>query len=240
MIQSMLNEFNAISRRFQQPFVFSRTDKFTDEPQTSICVLDRDRHLVMHWSVDKARQRLESMRETIEESGCLPINVMFDIGDVWHLEDDASALLAPAIKEKLEKLLKRQDNSINVLDESRFSLDSSRRSSLLPRSPTINTSIAESCQQLILKFTLGNSFSSFFSASCGLHTALAHPELSGSFAISVTCHAVSLLAVYPGLVEHLLNKTSAPSSIRQDLFQTAQELGQRFQKSIEFVIQVGI
>lgn len=231
----MLNELNAISRRFHQPYTFSRKDALVGESQSAICVHDRDRHLFMHWSIDKTQQRLEEIRETIDESGKLPADGLFDSGDVWQLEDDALALFAPAIREKLDKLLKQHDRS--VLDESRFSIDSSRRSSLLPRSPTIHTEVADTCKQLILNFSSGNNWiSSFCAAATCLQSTLAHPERTANFAISLTVNTLSLLSVYHGLVESFLNKI--PTNIQIDYFQRAKELGQRLQNSIEFLMQV--
>lgn len=235
----MLNETNAICRRFQQPYAFTRRDALTDDLQPMICVQDLDRQLVMYWSIDTMRKRLEVLREAIDESGKFPTSTVFERGDVWQLEDGASALFVPALKEKLDKLLKCHDSSMSVLDDSRFSIDSSRRSSLrLSRSPTINTGAAETCKELIHTFRDGDLNSTFCSAASSLKCALDHPDRTYSFTIPLTVHAFSLLSVYPGLVSFLVNKRDVPPNIRNNWFHTTKELGQRLQNSLEFVMQV--
>nr|CAG4641559.1 EOG090X03EV [Eurycercus lamellatus] len=77
------------------------------------------------------KQKLEVLREAAEESHTFPADAIFDKGDVWLVEEESLSLIAPSIREKLEKFNKRHETS--VLDESRFSFDSSRRSSLMPR-----------------------------------------------------------------------------------------------------------
>ena len=239
MIQSMINEANVICRRFQQPYTFGRKEALTDGIQSVICIHDRDRHLVMHWSVEKMRQRLEVLREAIDESEIFPTDAIFERGDAWQLEDDASILFVPAIREKLGKLLKRSDSSMNVLDESRFSLDSSRRSSLLPRSPTFNAGIADTCKELVRKHSSGDLISTFCVTASALQRALDHPDRTPAFAIPLTVHAMSLLSIYPGLVQNMIDKRDVPSSIRSSWLQNTKELGERLQNSIEFVMQVG-
>lgn len=235
----MINEANAICRRFQQPYNFNRKEALSDELQSVICVHDRDQHLVMHWSVEKLRQRLEVLRGAIDESGIFPTETLFERGDAWQLEEDASVLFVPAVRERLGKLLKRSDSSINALDESRFSLDSSRRSSLLPRSPTLTTGIADTCKELIRKFCHGDLISTFCLAASSLQRVLDHPERTPTFAIALTVQAMSLLSLYPGLINSMLSKKDVPSSIRNNWLQNTKEFGERLQNSIEFVMQVG-
>ncbi|XP_057378906.1 kinesin-like protein KIF14 [Daphnia carinata] len=238
VIQSMLNEINAICRRFQQPYAFTRRDALTDDLQPMICVQDLDRQLVMYWSIDTMRKRMEVLRQAIDESGKFPTATVFERGDVWQLEDGSSALFVPALKEKLDKLLKCHDSSMSVLDDSRFSIDSSRRSSLrLSRSPTINTGVAETCKELIRTFHNGDLNSTFCSAASSLKSALDHPDRTYSFAIPLTVHALSLLSVYPGLVSFFVNKRDVLQNVRNNWLHTTKELGQRLQNSLEFVMQ---
>ena len=235
----MLNETNAICRRFHQPYVFVRKEALTEDMQPLICVQDRDRQLVMYWSINTMRQRFESLREALDETGDFPIDAVFERGDVWQLEEGASTLFAPAIKEKLDKLLKRHDSSMSVLDESRFSSDSSRRSSLLlSRSPTINTGAADICKELIRKLGDGDLTSAFCVAASSLQRVLDIPDRSYSFAIPLTVHAHTLLAIYPELINLLVHKRDVPSSIRANWLQSTKEMRHRLQNALEFVMQV--
>lgn len=235
----MLNETNAICRRFQQPYAFSRRDAVTEDLQPMVCVQDLERQLVMYWTIGTMRKRLEVLREAIDESGKFPTDTVFGRGDVWQLEDGATALFVPALKEKLDKLLKCHDSSMSVLDDSRFSIDSSRRSSLLlPRSPTINTGTAETCKELIRTFCDGDLSSTFCTAASSLKCLLDLPDRTYSFAIPLTAHTFSLLSVYPGLVHFLVSKRDVPSCVRNNWLHATKELGLKLQNSLEFVMQV--
>lgn len=234
----MINEINAICRRFHQPYTFSRKEASSDGLQSKICIRDWEHHLVMYWSIDKMRQRLQILKDASDESGKFPTEAFFERGDVWQSEDEVSGLFTPIVREKLEKLLKRHENSMSNLDESRFSLDSSRRSSLLPKSPSFTAGIAETCKELLVTFRYGDLFSSFWNAASSLQVALNHPERTSGFAISLTVNAVALFSVYPGLVNHLLNIKDLPPSVKNSWLQISKELEQRLKNSIEFVMQV--
>lgn len=237
----MLNELNVICRKFHQPYTFSRIESpLTDESQSLVSVCDEDRQLVMYWTLDKMRQRLKIIREAIDETGVLTSDDIFEGGDVWQLEHDTSASYGPSVREELEKLLMRQESSITILDESRFSLDSSRRSSALLRSPTVNKRVADVCKDIVANFSDGDLLSRFVESASALRASLGRPDRSPNFALSLTVHFVSLMSIYPGLVDHLLSlKPDLSSSIRVDVVKQAKDLGMKLKNCMEFVMQVG-
>lgn len=185
------------------------------------------------------RQRLQIIREVIDEVGILTSEDIFEGGDEWQLEDDTSASFVPTIREELEKFLTRHESSITVLDESRFSLDTSRRSSFLPRSPPVNAKMADICKDLIGKFSDGDHVSTFVESISTLQSLLEHPDRSANFAISITVHSKSLLAIYPGLVSNrLMKKPNLPSSVREEFIKQSKDLVLKLKNSLEFVMQV--
>uniref|UniRef100_A0A0P6DD56 Kinesin protein KIF14 n=1 Tax=Daphnia magna TaxID=35525 RepID=A0A0P6DD56_9CRUS len=241
IVQSMLNEANSICRRFHQPYRFTREEAITEDLQSAICVKDQNLQHIMYWSFDKMKQRLKALREAVHDSKTFPAEIFFDGGDIWQREDDASVFFAPATRAKLEKLLKSvnfNDSNISLLDESKFSHRSPRRSSLLPRSLTINERSAIPCQELIHNFAVSeNLMSAFcFTASC-LQSQLDHPDRTSSFAITLTANTLSLLSVFPGLVDFMLSTREVPASLRIIWTQSCKELKQKLQKSVEFVLQ---
>jgi hypothetical protein len=128
---------------------------------------------------------------------------------------------------------------MSVLDDSRFSFDSSRRSSLLfSRSPTINTGTADTCKELIHKLGDGDLNSTFCVAASSLQRVLDIPDRTYTFVIPLTVHAHTLLAIYPALVSFFVHKRDVPSSIRANWIQSTKELGRKLQNSLEFVMQV--
>ncbi|XP_057381549.1 kinesin-like protein KIF14 isoform X2 [Daphnia carinata] len=241
VVQSMLNEANSICRRFHQPYRFTRKEAITEDLQSAICVKDQNLQHIMYWSFDKMKQRLKALRDAVQDSKTFPTEVFFDGGDIWQREDDASVFFAPATRAKLERLLKGvnfNDSNVSFLDESKFSYRSPRRSSLLPRSPTVNERSGVACQELIHNFAVDeNLMSAFCSIASCLQSQLDHPDCTSSFAITLTSNTLSLLSVFPGLVDFMLSTREVPANLRINWAQSCKELKQNLQKCVEFVLQ---
>ena len=62
-----MKEGNAICKRFQSPYSFSRKDTLSDRMETAILVHDRDRQLILHWNIETMKEKLQILREAIEE-----------------------------------------------------------------------------------------------------------------------------------------------------------------------------
>lgn len=243
MIQSMISEANAICRRLSAPYLFSRKDALEDGLKSAICVHDQNQHLFIKWSVEKMQQKLKILREEAEESMVFPSDRIFDDGDVWQVEDEMLTLIAPSIREKLEKLQKRHECSFSALDDSRFSMDSSmRRNSLLPRSSSSdsNSLTADCCRTLISQTVMGNMFYTACRMCSIVSHHLTHPERTTSFTIGLTVHAHTAISMLPGVVEQTLSKRELPSTFGHTWLDNAVVLGQKLQNSIDYIMQVEI
>jgi len=125
----MLNEANALCRRWKAPYSFSRKEALEEALETAVCVHDHQRRVMMKWNVDTMKRKLDAMRQAAEDGLPFPADRIFDgdAGDQWQVEVDH--FVATSIRERLEQIQKRQaaaEFSFSVtLDESRFSLDSS-------------------------------------------------------------------------------------------------------------------
>ena len=249
----MVNEGNAICRRLQVPFCFSWNYSFMDDLEglePGIYVHDRTRHLVMQWTADVMRSKLEVLRDLVEDSSTLPesgfrSDVIFERGQCWRVEDENS-VITPLIKEKLEKLQKRHDNSLVVLDDSRNSIasyDLSRRSSLLHRSPSVNSSFitAGACKDLLSSFSFAGDFAQTVCQLCSkLHQLLNHPDRTSSFAVSITGYAHSLMYALPSFVHQKNLNAEIPSEVELDWIEMAKQHCSKLQTCVEFVLQVSI
>jgi len=250
----MVKEGNAICRRLQVPFCFSWNYTFLEDLdglKPGIYVHDRSRHLVMQWPTDVMRCKLEVLRDLIEDSNTsntLPesgfrSDFIFEKGQCWKVEDENS-VITPLIKDKLEKLQMRHDNSLVILDDSRNSVasyDLSRRSSLLHRSPSVNSSFitANACIDLISRFSYPVDFTPTVCQLCSnLHNLLHHPERNSSFAVSITGYAHSLMHVLPSFVHQNNWKTEIPPEVEFKWIELAKELCTKLQTCVEFVLQV--
>lgn len=241
-IQSMVNEVNAICRRFGAPYSFSRKDALVDGLEPTICVHDRDRHLVLTWDIETLRRTLETCREAVEDSLPIPFEALFETGQVWQPEEENLTLVAPTIRDKLTKLKKRNDCSPTLRDEdSRLSLDtSSRRSSLLCRSPLTNasSSVVDSCRQMISNFSVGDLDHTFVSISKSLRNLLIRPERTAGFAVLLTGYTFSLVSVLPGLTQKMIGQRDVPSEFRSSWTRAAQQICNKLQIAVECVMQV--
>lgn len=241
MIQSMISEANAICRRLSAPYLFSRKDALEDGLKSAICVHDQNQHLFIKWSVEKMRQKLKILREEAEESLRFPSDRIFDDGDVWQVEDEMLTLIAPSIRDKLEKLQKRHECSFSgFLDDSRFSMDSSmRRNSLLPRSSCSDSSsiAADCCRTLISQTVLGNMFYTACRMCSVVGHHLAQPERTASFTIGLTVHAHTAISMLPGVVEQTLSKRELPPTFGLSWLDTAVALGQKLQNAVDYIMQ---
>jgi hypothetical protein len=238
----MLNEANAICRRFQQPYHFSRKEAINEDLSSAVSLKDNNRGLVMHWSFETMRQRLKTLRVAVEESeGSFPMDAIFDSGDVWYREYDSSSFFSPNTRAKLEELLRTlNDSSVISPDGSKFSPNSRRRSSLLPRPPTnFNAETIDACRKFLPKFSIdGCLISTFSEMAASVQLLLDHPDRTYTFAIGLTVNSVSLLSIYPGLVDFMFTKREVFSSLRNGWIKSTKEFGKRLQNSLDFVMQI--
>lgn len=242
----MIKEGNAICKRFQSPYSFSRKDTLSDRMETAILVHDRDRQLILHWNIETMKEKLQILREAIEEeSPSFPSHMLFDRRDVWRPEDESPLTLVEAtIRDKLAHLTQNQSESHNsFLDESRFSIDlSSRRSSLLCRSPPVTNSCsitADACKELIMTSLPHDCLTrTYWSACFSLRNSLAHPEHTSRFAVFVTSHTFTIVSMLPGVISHISSRKELPSELKSSWLETARDQGQKLQNAIEFVLQV--
>ena len=227
----MVDEGNAIFRRLQVPYCFSRNYsplEDLDDVESSIYVHDRSRRLVMQWSIDVMQKKLEVLRDLVEDSVTgFQSDVLFEKGQVWRVEEENS-IITPLIKEKLEKLQMRHDNSLALLDDSRnMSFDFSRRSSLLHRTPSVNFNFitADACKDLISSFSYpeenyDNLTQAVYRTCSNLNQVLSHPDRTSSFAVSITGYAHSLMHLLPGFVQQMTSK----EEIKLDWLETTKHL----------------
>lgn len=242
----MIKEGNAICKRFQSSYSFSRKDTLSDRMETAILVHDRDRQLILHWSIETMKEKLQILREAIEEqSASFPSDMLFDRRDVWRPEDESPLSYVEAtIRDKLAHLTQNQSESHNsLLDESRFSIDlSSRRSSLLCRSPPVTNSCSittDACKEIIMTSLPHNSLTRTFWSTCfSLRNYLANPEHTSRFAVFVTTHTFTIVSMLPGVISHISSRKELPSELKSSWLETAREQGQKLQNAIEFVLQV--
>ena len=240
-VQLVLNEGNALCRRLKSPYSFSMVDSLADGLESTVSVHDRNRHLVMHWPVEKMKQKLEVLREAAEDSGHFPFEAIFERGDVWHPEDQRLNLLPPTIRAKLDQIQRRKDLSQATLDDSHFSFNtSSRRSSILPRSPLLSSTSTtiDACKELISKISSADHLRTFVSASIALRNLLSCPDRSPRFAVLLTGHTVSLLSVFPGLIQQMIGGKEIPTEIQSSWLTAVKEHSQKLQNSVEFIMQV--
>ncbi len=240
----MLNEANAICRRFMQPYTFFRKEAINEDLNSAVCVQDQNRGLVMYWNFDQMRQRLKTLRVAAEESDNFPTEAIFYTGDVWYRENDASSFFAPNTRAKLQELLRTlNDSSVISPDEKKFSHKTPRRSSLFPRSPT-NTFNAEegaACRKIIQELSISECLiSTFCGMASSIQLLLDHPDRSATFAIGLTVNSRSFLSIFQGLVDFMFTKREVLSSLRNGWLKTASESRKRLQNSLEFVIQVSL
>lgn len=237
----MINEANAICRRFKKPYSFSRKEAVTEDLNSVVCVQDHNRRLIMHWSFDTMKQRLKALRVAVEESGSFPIEAIFDSGDVWYQEDDGSSFFAPNTRAKLEKLLKTLNNSSIISpDGSKFSLVSPRRSSLLPRSPVdFNAEAAAACRELVLKLRVHDGMiSTFCDMISSVQCLLDSPDRTFTFGIGLTVKSTSLLSILRGFVDFMFTKREVRPSLQNGWLKYMKESGNKLKTSLEFVMQV--
>lgn len=239
----MLNEANAICRRFQQPYIFSRKEAINEDLNSAVCVQDQNKRLVMYWDFDQMKQRLNKLRVAAEESNNFPTEAIFDTGDVWYRENDASSFFAPSTRAKLQELMRTlNDSSIISPDGIKFSPKSPRRSSLFPRSPTnFNAEVGAACRKLIQELSVSECLiSTFCGMASSIQSFLDHPDRSATFAIGLTVNSKSLLSIFEGLVDFMFTKREVLSSLRNGWLKTTSESRKRLQNSLEFVIQVSL
>ena len=187
------------------------------------------------------KQRLKTLRVAVEESDNFPIEAIFDSGDVWYQEDDGSSFFAPNTRAKLEKLLKTVNNSSIISpNESKFSLESPKRSSLLPRSSiNSNAETAAACREILRKLSFdGDLISTFCDMVSTVQCLLNSPDRTFTFAIELTVNSSSLVSILPGLTDFMFTKREVRSSLLNGWLKSIKESGNRLKTSLEFVMQV--